>query len=40
MTEKIDISDKEEYAGKIVDFLRFANKTLPQLKELKHKLDA
>ena len=40
VTEKIDISDKEELSGKITDFLHFANRTLPQLRELKHKLEA
>jgi len=40
ITEKIDISDKEELSGKITEFLHFANRTLPQLRELKHKLEA
>ena len=40
ITDKIDISDKVELSGKIADFLQFANRTLPQLRELKHKLEA
>jgi hypothetical protein len=37
--DKIDVSDKEELSGKISDFQRFANKTLPHLREFKHKLE-
>jgi hypothetical protein len=35
-----DIADKEVFASKISEFSHFAVKSLPQLKDLKHKLEA